>query len=56
MIQKDQVPTFKIVQAESFKKEIKHLMPKKGMVPSYSTNTQLDPFLEVILSDMLGDD
>ena len=46
MIQKDQVPTFKIVQAESFNKEIKHLMPKKGMVPSYSTITQLDPFLD----------
>ena len=36
MIQKGQVAIFKMVQAESFDREIKHLMSKKGMVPSYS--------------------
>ena len=46
MIQKAQVAISKMVQAESFNKEIKHLMPKKGMVPSYSSISQLDPFLD----------
>ena len=46
MIQKDEVAISKMVQAESFNKEIKHLMPKKGMVPSYSSISQLDPFLD----------
>ena len=36
MIQNGQVAIFKMVQAESFDKEIKHLMSKKGMVLSYS--------------------
>ena len=46
MIQKGQVAIFKMGQAESFNKEIKHQMSKKGMVPSYSSISQLDPFLD----------
>ena len=46
MIQKDEVAISKMVQAESFNKEIKHLMPENGMVPSYSSISQLDPFLD----------
>ena len=36
MIQNGQVAIFKMVQAESFDREIKHLMSKKRMVLSYS--------------------
>ena len=46
MIQKGQVAIFKMVQAESFDREIKHLMSKKEMVPNYSSISQLDPFLD----------
>ena len=46
MIQKGQVAIFKMVQAESFYREIKHLMSKKGMVPNYSSISQLDSFLK----------
>ena len=46
MIQKGQVAIFKMVQAESFDREIKHLMSKKGMVPNYSSISKLDPFLD----------
>ena len=46
MIQKGQVAIFKVVQAEFFDREIKHLMSKKGMVPNYSNISQLDPFLD----------
>ena len=45
MIQKGQVAIFKMVQAEFFDREIKHLMSKKGMVPNYSNISQLDLFL-----------
>ena len=45
MIQKGQVAIFKVVQAEFFDREIKHVMSKKGMVPNYSNISQLDPFL-----------
>ena len=46
MIQKGQLAIFKMVQAESFDREIKHLMSKKGMVPNYSSISKLDPFLD----------
>ena len=46
MIQKGQVAIFKMVQAEFFDREIKHLMSKKGMVPNYSNISQLDLFLD----------
>ena len=46
MIQKGQVAIFKMVQAEFFDREIKHLMSKKGMVPNYSSISKLDPFLD----------
>ena len=45
MIQKGQAAIFKMVQAESFKNEIRHLMPDKKMVPSNSSISQMDPFL-----------
>ena len=34
-----------MVQAESFKNEFKHLISEKKMVPSNSSISQLDPFL-----------
>ena len=46
MIHKGQVAILKTVQAESFDREIKQLMSKKGMVPNYSSTSQLDPFLD----------
>ena len=46
MIQKGQVAIFKMVQAESFDNEVKHLISKKIMVPSNSSISQLDPFLD----------
>ena len=46
MIQKSQVAIFKMVQAESFDNEVKHLISKKIMVPSNSSISQLDPFLD----------
>ena len=46
MIQKGQLAIFKMVQAESFDREIKHLMSKKGIVPNYSSISKLNPFLD----------
>ena len=45
MTQEGQVAIFNMVQAESFNKEIKDLMSKKEMVLSYSSISQVDPFL-----------
>ena len=46
MIQKGQAAIFKMVQAESFNSEIRHLMSDKKMVPSKISISQLDPFLD----------
>ena len=46
MIQRGQAAIFKMVQAESFNSEIRHLMSDKKMVPSNSSISQLDPFLD----------
>ena len=46
MIQKGQVEIFRMVQVESFNSEVKHPTSKKRKVPSNSSISQLDPFLE----------
>ena len=46
MIQKGQVAIFTMVQAESFNKEIKHLISKTVVVSSNSIISQLDPLLD----------